>query len=90
MTADADGSATNGPLEQPSIAVIEAVATATNRGPIDLPCLHDVVDPEALDALTSTGSADTRVSVSFDYDGLEVTVDSVDGVELRATGRDGN
>jgi|GEM_PF-3061320 len=90
VTTDAAGSASNLPFEQPSIAVIEAVVTATNRDPIDLPCLHDFVDPDALDALVSTGSADRRVSVSFDYDGLEVTVDSVDGIELRAPSGDGD
>lgn len=88
LTADGDGSVDRNGVEQPSIAVLEAVATATNRDPIDLPRLHDYVDPDALDALVSTGSADGSVSVSFDYDGLEVTVDSVDGVELRAPAGD--
>jgi len=90
LTANGDGSVDRHQVEQPSIAVLEAVATATNRDPIDLPRLHDYVDPDALDALVSAESADGSVSVSFDYDGLEVTVDAVDSIELRSPTRDGD
>lgn len=74
--------------EQPSMAVIEAVAAATGSEPETLPPLHGVIDSDALDGLMGSGTADDAVPVrlSFTYAGTEVTVSS-DGklvVELDA------
>lgn len=71
--------------ERPSTASVEAVAVATGREPTDLPPLFDHVDADALDSLVTTGRDEphNRVSVSFDYDGIAVTVDSHGGIEIR-------
>lgn len=64
-----------------SEAILEAVSVATDRplvptdtGP-SLPPLFDTIDPEALDRLVD--HAETRgtdFSLSFEYDGCQVTV----------------
>lgn len=69
--------------EQPSTAVVEAVATATDRDPTDLSPLHHLVDADALDALVRPGGPRDGIRVSFAYDGVEVAVDSEDGIEVR-------
>lgn len=37
--------------EAPSVAVVEAVAEATDVDPVNLPPLHDAIDTDALDTL---------------------------------------
>lgn len=56
----------------PSTAVVEAVATATDRDPTDLHPLYDYLDGDALDALLS--AADTALTISFTYDDAWVDV----------------
>lgn len=55
----------------PSQSVVWAVAEAEGVDPTDLPSLHDVVDPDALDALFR---GQTRATVTFEYHGYTVTV----------------
>ena len=63
-------------IESPSMSVVEAVAQQSGVDATELPPLHDVVDPDALDALfRSTGRNPERdVQVSFDYDRYTVTI----------------
>ena len=68
-----------GDAESPSMAVLEAVASATDRDPVDLPVLENVLDTDALDALV-THSTDATTRVSFSYDGVDVVVDSAGGI----------
>lgn len=70
---------------RPSTAVVEAVAAVTDHKPTDLPPLHGYVDGDALDTLVTsrTDGDGTTIRVSFDYDGVEVTVDSDDGITVR-------
>lgn len=70
---------------RPSTAVVEAVAAVTDRKPTDLPPLHGYVDGDALDALVTRAAdgAGDGVRVSFAFDGVEVTVDSDDGITVR-------
>lgn len=65
--------------ESPSTAVVEAVALATGRDPLELPLLQEVLDTDALDALV-THSADATARVSFTYDGVDVVVDNAGGI----------
>ena len=59
----------------PSVAVVETVSDATGIDPIELPTLNDSIDTDALDALCSGDSRDTReITVSFLYADCEVTV----------------
>lgn len=53
--------------------VVERVAAKTGRDPLELPVLHDVVDPDALDSLVE-GMSDGQVS--FTYAGQEATITS--------------
>lgn len=75
---------------RPSVAVVEAVAAATERDPRDLPVLHDAVDADALDALLDGGESNSRsaVRVEFDYAGVSVDVDSDDGVTIEVDAPD--
>lgn len=58
--------------ESASEAVIHTVARQTDRDPLELPPLFDVVDPDALDALVRQMR---RGDVTFEYAGQTVTVD---------------
>lgn len=55
----------------PSETVIWAVSEAVDVNPIELRCLHEVVDTDALDALFRGKNA---VTVTFEYHGYTVTV----------------
>lgn len=64
--------------------VIEAVAEETGTEPEDLPeTLHDVVDPDALDALFA-GKNKTEGVVMFRFCGFDVTVTADREVTLEA------
>ena len=70
--------------DPPSIALIEAIASATGRDPLDMPPLSEEVDPDALDALVTTGNGSPgTVEVTFTYDGTEVHLDSKGVVEIQ-------
>lgn len=59
----------------PTVAVVEAVAAATDRDPTDLPLLQRTVDPDALDALfDGEAGPDRSVCLSFTYAGAKVTL----------------
>lgn len=61
----------------PSVTVIERVADREGTDPVRLdPPLHDVVDPDALDAFCA--DSDTTGCVTFSYCGYTVTV-GIDG-----------
>ena len=74
----------------PSVAVVEAIATAEDVPHEDLDCiLADVIDPGALDTLFTPkagGSHDTPARVQFEYCGYMVTVRTNGEVVVRPTG----
>lgn len=80
--------------EQPaSEAVVSAVAVAAGTDPMDLPPVHDDLDPEALNQLFASARVRTGGfdgSVSFEYADYGVTVNSHGSieVELPRQGRD--
>jgi len=66
-----------------SLAVVAAVATALGEDPRDLTPLQTVIDTDALDKLateaaTGLGACD---SISFRYDGFDITVTGEDVIE---------
>jgi hypothetical protein len=72
----------------PGVAVVEAVAAATDRDPLELPPLSEVIDPDALEGLLDpdAGVDDAKsnlVQVSFEYAGVVVLIDSTGLIELR-------
>jgi len=74
---------------EPTTAVVETTAAATDTRPIDLDVLHDVVDTSALNTFLTDDQTDESEDrrVSFDYHGCTViarqdgriTVHPVDG-----------
>lgn len=65
---------------RPTVAIVEAIAEATEREPTALPSLYDSIDVEALDAfLTRAVHGEQQTQVSFTYDGASVSVGS-DGI----------
>lgn len=61
--------------------IVDEVASATDTPPIELsPPLYDVVDPEALSALTRTHTG-SDLEITFRYSGCRVTVDGAGRVE---------
>lgn len=67
-------------------AVVEAVAEATETSPLDLPQLHRVVDPDALDSLFSgrpLGPDHADGTVAFEFAGCTVSVNAHGTVEVR-------
>lgn len=60
-----------------SLRVIEEVAARDGVDPVDVkPPLHDVVDPEALDALFRSADGSNGTAVEFPYAGYDVRVES--------------
>ncbi|WP_338036885.1 HalOD1 output domain-containing protein [Natronorubrum sulfidifaciens] len=61
-----------------SVAIVMAVAEREGITPEELRPLHDVVDPDALDALCTT----SEISVAFPYEGYVVTVTADEPIHL--------
>ena len=68
----------------PSTAIVEAVADAVGRRVEEMPVLYDAVNPDAVDALVApTIPASTPVDVSFEYGGALVTVANTGTITVR-------
>jgi len=67
--------------EPPSVAVVEAVAAATDQTPTELPLLQNTLDPDALNALL-TGEPGS-VTVSFQYAGAVVSASGDGSIKIR-------
>lgn len=68
----------DGHARLPTEAVVYAVAEASRSDPLDLPPLHSVLDPDALNALFETGTngrSRTGILVSFEYAGHHVIIE---------------
>jgi len=68
--------------DQPSMAIVQAVATATDRTMTDLPPLQRTIDSDALDTLFIQGDP-SSVAVSFDYADTTVWVYGDGSIEIR-------
>ncbi|RQG87779.1 hypothetical protein EA462_12965 [Natrarchaeobius halalkaliphilus] len=65
------------------MAVVQRVATATDRPATQLPPLYDAIDPEALDAVFRSGSTgSSEIAIEFRYAGYRVTIDSTGQIEM--------
>lgn len=71
----------------PCVAIVEAVAVATSREPLDLEPLYGVVDTDALTALLRSPFPDSgaNVQVSFRYEGCRVGVSGTGDIEIEST-----
>lgn len=83
-TIGADSTRTDTHADNPSQAVVTAVADAKGVDPIDLPPLFGAIDPDALDALFESGAVASRQSgsVEFAYAGYLVEVAADGTVDL--------
>jgi hypothetical protein len=67
-------------------AIVERIAAAEGIDPLDLEVpLYDVIDPDALEALTNAsddGDARADLELTFSYSGYIVTVDGRGNVEI--------
>lgn len=61
--------------EQPALGVIEAIAGVKDERPTDLTPLGNDFDVDALNTLLSTETASSKITISFAYQGLLVTID---------------
>lgn len=70
-----------------SITILRRVADREGTSAEELPPLHDVIDPDALDTLVSAASArDQELMVRFQYEGYTVAVRGDGAVELSREG----
>lgn len=72
-------------MTEPSTRIVEAIADwkGVDTTALEQP-LYDVVDTDAIDELLD---AERPVQVTFEYDGLVVSVDSDDTVQISPTER---
>jgi hypothetical protein len=62
------------------VAIVEAVAAATNEEMTDLPPLQETIEANALNTLLARQSS---VAVSFQYAGTDVSVTGDGSIEVR-------
>lgn len=76
---------------RPGVAIVEAVAAATGRDPLELPPLEASIDSDALNAfvLSGTSKSANGVRVTFDYADTEVSMDGGGRIVVRAVESDG-
>lgn len=60
--------------EEPALGIIEAIAGVTDKRPTDLPPLGAELDVDALNSLLSTQKEQSKVEISFEYEGLLVRI----------------
>ena len=74
--------------EQPSEAVVNAVAAVAETSPVELPPLYEAVDPDALDALVAHACRQSDAGTHelwFTYYGLDVGVRTDGQIRIRET-----
>lgn len=72
-----------------SMAVIAVLSKALGRDPIEMDQLYYAVDAEALDQLLGGDDIDDGISVTFDYEGHEVTATHDEVVAVRSPAETG-
>lgn len=63
----------------PSEAVVDAVAAISDAEPASLEPLYEAIDPDAIDALCTSGDA-AEPAVSFEYSGYAITIEGSERV----------
>ncbi|GAB7095391.1 hypothetical protein JCM30237_25440 [Halolamina litorea] len=72
-----------------SIAIVEAVAVATDQSAVDLPPLQHSLDQDALEVLLARDRG-SQVTISFVYAGTVVTILENDVIEVEVDERSGD
>lgn len=73
-------------VDDPSHAVLAAVASVTRTDLIELDPLYSVLDPDALDKLFSVNS-DTTCRLTFGFTDCQITVDAAGTIVLKSEDR---
>lgn len=84
---DADGSTDRYQWDgetAPSVAIVEAVAETTGREPAVMPPLQQTIDMDALESLVA-GHGKSSVRLSFEYVGVDVTLEPNGVIEVSKT-----
>lgn len=71
--------------EQPALGVIEAIAGLKDRRPTDLPPLGNEFDVDALNSLLTTKTEGSRMTISFEYQELVVTISQSGSLVVQAS-----
>lgn len=66
----------------PVVAVVSAVADATDTDPLELPPLSNAINPEALNDLVSAERSPGLESISFAYAGYDVVVSGAGDIQI--------
>ncbi|AGB39864.1 HalOD1 output domain-containing protein [Natronococcus occultus] len=66
----------------PVVAVVVAVADAAGTDPLELPPLHEAINPEALNELIDCDRESGLQSISFEYAGYDVVVSGTGDVHV--------
>ncbi|TYL37185.1 hypothetical protein CV102_17830 [Natronococcus pandeyae] len=66
--------------EEPTVvALVDAVATVQDTDPLDLPPLGETISADALETLIEKGN---DVTITFSYEGLQITVNDGDEIVI--------
>lgn len=70
--------------ERPSTVIVECVAAVVGRQPTELTPLYESIEPDALNGLIrpATPKAGDPIRISFQYEEVDVLVDSQTGIEI--------
>lgn len=67
-----------------SVSIIRAVATVAGVDPLSLqPRLYDVIDPDALETLVATNTAQSEIRVTFVFGAYKITVTQAGEIIVR-------
>ncbi len=70
-------------VESPLEAIVRATAVVKNQSQVELNPLANVIDPDALNEVcNSSTTTSSNIEVTFEYEGLEVTVNNEGNVWL--------
>lgn len=75
---------TRGKDETVTVAVVQALSTATWADATEIPPLYETIDTDSLNRLCSGVSNDVRIE--FTHHGFDITVTDGETIELRPTG----
>jgi hypothetical protein len=75
-----------GAHRQPTEAIVEAIAEATDQDPLDIDPVQNQIDTDALEKLVTSDTTNGSVAVHFEYEAFTVRVRGSGTVEVHATG----
>lgn len=68
---------------EPGVGIVEAVADATDVGPMALPPLNDTIDVDALNAIVGSSDPDERTTITLQYADTVVVIDGDETITVQ-------